>query len=1123
MQHSQHLPNPPPIKSVVAAAPKPPVDALQVGNGTDLFTITIRVISSSCLNSIPKAPSNIILDKKGAWFSYSFLGVVVQTERFWGLGEGEAIFPDVADSFKLRGSLDEMKAYLKSSPPLAFYLAGNASILGSACIPLAPLISSVNFSGQSVIGGSWSITKETGTVSRIVPKGGGEASLELSIALEQITSNSQPLPNSSREAAIAASEVQHQQQIASLQKKIANLSEKQVTTAAAKSTVSFQKSPVFESAPAGRMVEAMVGSGVGDAQNLEKKRVERELEEMKRQQAAAQQQHEAEMQQMRQQVDAAAVQQQQHQQQQQQQQREQVPFANVEITPTSIDLDDVDDDEDLSNRLDGIRLEVVYDGNTVGSSANVTEIGDYGEVNVTNMPASDVIKVDVFSECDSLSMRCVTTHDKGVIGIVSIPLETIAMNKSQREFDIVSTGEDGGVIGKVGVDFIRRDLGKYAKDVVGGGGEVAPLAIDNYSAAVIASPTKTKSYDGRHIYRFSIETRSLEVTGTTLADDDVIISHLATQLGATRPYSTSAFRAASSGVTTIPKGKGSTIVYEFVASPNFVNGLKPIEVGVSNAKGVKLGSGFLSVAEVLPESRMNKPTFIRDKKTNKTFYSVSDFQSAIGGGGNPIFVYASEVVVELGGVGKLNCAVILEDIGVDETMGREGSGDLVDPLSSPLELDQTNNNSMLNMDSSFVVDNSRVTPGANNLAVNQLNNSTAAIAAAAAAADIERRRREWEEWRHREEVAWHERLRAKEEASLRAVENSAKLREREKNEAIAHAQAEYAKLEGRLRKALLEVETRERKLKADEVQRAVEHTQKMQEIQMMSRRGREEAKFQVDLEKQKTAAALERAEIADKARVVAEKRCAEAENEFTHYRQQQRKSPESVLLQELATLKGKLSDSESRINKERAERNAALLEKEQFRAHIHRLARALRREREKTASAARRDLEQLRLEYVAKEQKFVLDGDRNELRKIKEELKMLNDIDRRGTEVGGGGGGRGVESVWKMRGEIGVNTSTNFGDVGYEGPQTPPTKVKPVAEIKVNSPIVEKKSSNYNSKLIIEHEQEVERLENEKRSLLETGVFDVDSEVIIELDRLYNIASFKLSEARSMGGGGVVQ
>jgi len=73
-----------------------------------------------------------------------------------------------------------------------------------------------------------------------------------------------------------------------------------------------------------------------------------------------------------------------------------------------------------------------------------------------------------------------------------------------------------------------------------------------------------------------------------------------------------------------------------------------------------------------------------------------------------------------------------------------------------------------------------------------------------------------------------------------AVENSARSREREKTDAINAAQTEYAKLEARLRKALIDVETRERKLKSDEAQRAAEHAQKIQDVQMLSRRGREE-------------------------------------------------------------------------------------------------------------------------------------------------------------------------------------------------------------------------------------------------------------------------------------------
>jgi len=48
-----------------------------------------------------------------------------------------------------------------------------------------------------------------------------------------------------------------------------------------------------------------------------------------------------------------------------------------------------------------------------------------------------------------------------------------------------------------------------------------------------------------------------------------------------------------------------------------------------------------------------------------------------------------------------------------------------------------------------------------------------------------------------------------------------------------------------------------------------------------------QAKFHTEIEKQKTTAALERADLADKARSVAEKRCTEAENEFAHMRAQQ--------------------------------------------------------------------------------------------------------------------------------------------------------------------------------------------------------------------------------------------
>eukprot|EP01035_Chromulina_nebulosa_P019501 gene19501-25392_t len=56
---------------------------------------------------------------------------------------------------------------------------------------------------------------------------------------------------------------------------------------------------------------------------------------------------------------------------------------------------------------------------------------------------------------------------------------------------------------------------------------------------------------------------------------------------------------------------------------------------------------------------------------------------------------------------------------------------------------------------------------------------------------------------------------------------------------------------------------------------------------------------------------------------------------------------------------------------------------------MNRLAIGLKREREKNSIIARQDIEQLRLEFLAREERYVLDGDRDELRNIRNELSTL--------------------------------------------------------------------------------------------------------------------------------------
>ena len=54
--------------------------------------------------------------------------------------------------------------------------------------------------------------------------------------------------------------------------------------------------------------------------------------------------------------------------------------------------------------------------------------------------------------------------------------------------------------------------------------------------------------------------------------------------------------------------------------------------------------------------------------------------------------------------------------------------------------------------------------------------------------------------------------------------------------------------------------------------------------------------------------------------------------------------------------------------------------------------RTLNREREKNAARERRERENLRLECMAREQRMIMDGDRNELQRIKDELNNLSQL-----------------------------------------------------------------------------------------------------------------------------------
>ena len=115
-------------------------------------------------------------------------------------------------------------------------------------------------------------------------------------------------------------------------------------------------------------------------------------------------------------------------------------------------------------------------------------------------------------------------------------------------------------------------------------------------------------------------------------------------------------------------------------------------------------------------------------------------------------------------------------------------------------------------------------------------------------ADIDKKRLEWEAWRHQQEVQWHEKLRSKEAAAMRALEERTRVKEKERTDAVEACRLEYSKLEAKLRKALVDIERREQQLVINEAARRDEFSCKVTVLESKHRAVVEEAKHSVNLE-----------------------------------------------------------------------------------------------------------------------------------------------------------------------------------------------------------------------------------------------------------------------------------
>ncbi|NWZ31193.1 CE120 protein, partial [Asarcornis scutulata] len=320
---------------------------------------------------------------------------------------------------------------------------------------------------------------------------------------------------------------------------------------------------------------------------------------------------------------------------------------------------------------------------------------------------------------------------------------------------------------------------------------------------------------------------------------------------------------------------------------------------------------------------------------------------------------------------------------------------------------------------------------------------------------------ELEMWKEMQEDIFENQLKKKEMAHMQALAEEWKKRDREREALVKKKVAEYTVLEEQLQKTLRDLDKRERHLFSaeSELQRVkkelqAEHERNKQELQDSVRRAREECAHQIELERSKIKQMEE-----DKLRL--QQQLYEAENkhkilekEFQQYKEQQSSKPEIQLQSEINLLTVEKVELERKLE---SATKSKLHYKQQWAKALKELARLKQREQESAMAHLKKqqkELEHMRLRYLAAEEKELGKTDRQELEDIRNELNRLKQ----------------QEEERKQLQDVRDNSAG-----------------------RVDSPHSRKLNENMDDYL--------SRLIEERDTLLRTGVYNHEDHIVSELDR----------------------
>jgi hypothetical protein len=181
-----------------------------------------------------------------------------------------------------------------------------------------------------------------------------------------------------------------------------------------------------------------------------------------------------------------------------------------------------------------------------------------------------------------------------------------------------------------------------------------------------------------------------------------------------------------------------------------------------------------------------------------------------------------------------------------------------------------------------------------------------------------------------------------------------------------------------------------------EAERAKEDTQRLEEVRQaesaaLHRRLKEDTDHALHLCRQREQAASQRVDNAQSDANIARARTMEVEAALMQARQAIMSGPNEALRDAVASAEAETSSLKRALAEANMRCEQQRIAKEEARAHVLRLAQELARAREAMAADKEAAMEKLRIAWLAREERYVLDGDREVLRSIRMQADQVRE------------------------------------------------------------------------------------------------------------------------------------